>query len=46
MDYKEQLEGAINYAYENGSFSKMNFSEKVDIVCAYGLGRFFDEAFE
>lgn len=45
MKYEEQPQKAIDYALENGSLSKINLAEKADIVCAYGLGRFFREAF-
>lgn len=45
MKYEEQLQKAIDYALENGSFSKINLAESADIVCAYGLGRYFGEAF-
>ncbi|MCM1232505.1 MAG: FkbM family methyltransferase [Ruminococcus flavefaciens] len=46
MDYRKQLEEAIEYAVESGSFSKLNLAEQADVVCAYGTGRFFQEAFE
>lgn len=45
MDYKKQLEATLEYAVEYRSFSKLNMAENADIVCAYGLGRFFQEAF-
>lgn len=45
MNYEEQLKNAIDYAVKSGGFSKMNLAESSDIVCAYGLGRFFNEAF-
>ncbi len=45
MDYKKQLEAALEYAVEYRSFSKLNMAENADIVCVYGLGRFFQEAF-
>lgn len=45
MGYEQQLESAVEYAVEYGSFSKLNIAENADIVCAYGVGRFFKEAF-
>lgn len=45
MDYQKQLDAAVSYAAETGSFSKLKLAESMDIVCAYGIGRFFKEAF-
>lgn len=46
MNYREQLKKAIDYAEEKGSFSKISMAENADIVCAWGLGKYFEEAFE
>lgn len=46
MRYKRQLQNAINYALEEESYNKEKWAENVDIVCAWGTGRFFSEAFE
>ena len=45
MDYKKQLDAAVSYAAETGSYSKLKLAESMDIVCAYGAGRYFKEAF-
>ena len=41
MDHKERLKRAVEYAKKEGSFSKINMAEKADIVCAWGVGKFF-----
>ena len=46
MNYIEQLKMAIDYAKEKGSFSKINMAESADIVCAWGIGKYFEDAFE
>ena len=46
MDHKERLKRAVEYAKKEGSFSKINMAEKADIVCAWGVGKFFEDAFE
>lgn len=43
---RERLQKAIEYAIETGSFSKINQAEKAEWVCVFGLGRYFEEAFE
>lgn len=44
--YEEQLKNAIEYAGVSGSFDKRNIIESVENVCVFGLGRYFEEAFE
>lgn len=41
----EQLDAALDYAVETGSFHKMNIIEQADAVCVFGLGKYFEEAF-
>ncbi|MCI9229320.1 MAG: FkbM family methyltransferase [Dorea sp.] len=42
---KKQLDNALEYALETGSFHKMNIIKKADAVCVFGLGVYFEEAF-
>lgn len=46
VDYKKQLIKAFEYAVKTGSFDKRNIIENADNVCVYGLGKYFEEAFE
>lgn len=45
MTLEQQLEKAVSYAEETGSFHKMNLIEKAEHVCVYGLGKYFEDAF-
>lgn len=45
MELERQLEAAIEYASETGSFHRMNLVEKAEHVCVYGLGKYFEDAF-
>ncbi len=45
MELWEQLQTAVNYAAETGSFHRKNSIEKAEHVCVYGLGKYFEEAF-
>lgn len=42
---RKQLDSALNYALETGSFHKRNIIEQADAVCVFGLGTYFEEAF-
>lgn len=42
---EKQLESAVAYAVETGSFHKMNLIERAAHVCVYGLGKYFEDAF-
>lgn len=44
--YKKQLIKAFDYAVETGSFDKRNIIDNSDNICVYGLGTYFEEAFE
>lgn len=44
--YKKQLIEAFNYAATTGSFDKRNIIDSSDNICVYGLGTYFEEAFE
>lgn len=43
--YRLLLENALQYAVEHGSWSKQLLTAKADVVCAYGLGKYFRDAF-
>jgi FkbM family methyltransferase len=43
---REELEKAVAFAAETGSFSKLNITEHKKNVCVFGLGKFFEEAFD
>lgn len=45
MNDRQQLQKAIEYAVETGSFDKRNVIDNAKHVCVYGLGKFFEEAF-
>ncbi|MBN7573062.1 hypothetical protein C1H57_00405 [Clostridium sp. 2-1] len=45
-NYEEQLKNAIEYAAITGSFDKRNIIDSSENVCVFGLGRYFEEAFE
>ncbi len=45
MDNRENLIKAIDHALKTGDFSKQNICKKHKYVCAFGVGRFFEEAF-
>lgn len=45
MTLEQQLERAVSYAEETGSFHKRNLIEQADHVCVYGLGKYFEDAF-
>ena len=45
-NYEEQLKNAIEYSVLSGSFNKINIIDSVENVCVFGLGRYFEEAFE
>lgn len=45
MVLEKQLEAAVAYASETGSFHKGNLIEQAEHVCVYGLGRYFEDAF-
>jgi FkbM family methyltransferase len=45
MTRKEQLEHALDYAAQTGSFHRRNLVEQADHVCVYGLGKYFEDAF-
>lgn len=45
MDLENQLEQAVAYAVQSGSFHKMNLIEQARHVCVYGLGKYFEDAF-
>ena len=40
-----QLENALIYALETGSFHKINIVDRADAVCVFGLGAYFEDAF-
>lgn len=42
---QKQLDSALDYALETGSFHKQNIIEQADAVCVFGLGTYFEEAF-
>lgn len=44
--YEKQIKNAIEYAGLSGSFNKRNIIDSVENVCVFGLGRYFEEAFE
>ncbi len=46
MDNYSYLKKILSYAKETGSWSKRLFLERADIVCAYGLGKYFEDVFE
>ncbi len=43
---KEKMNAILNYAEDTGSWNKKIYTEKADIVCAYGLGECFRDSFE
>jgi len=43
---KEILEKSITYAKEHKTFNKLAMIEQAENVCVFGLGKYFDEAFE
>ena len=43
---REILEGAIEFAKRNGSFSIINACKAAKNVCIFGTGRYFEEAFD
>ncbi|WP_271811968.1 FkbM family methyltransferase [Clostridium beijerinckii] len=45
-DCNEQLINAFEYSLLSGSFNKRNIIDSVENVCIFGLGRYFEEAFE
>ena len=42
---KKLLEEVLSYAKDRGSWSKELLTKNADIVCAYGTGRYFEDAF-
>ncbi len=44
--YLIQINNAINHAIKTGSFDKRNLIENARNVCVFGLGTYFNEAFE
>lgn len=44
-EYQQQLNDILTYASEHGSWSKKLLCKNADIVCAYGLGKYFEDAF-
>ena len=40
-----QIENALIYALETGSFHKINIVDRADAVCVFGLGAYFEDAF-
>lgn len=44
-DYRQLLENIIISAKNNGSWSKKLLCKNADIVCAYGTGKYFEDAF-
>ncbi len=45
INYREQLDKVLSYAKDHGSWSKELLTKNADIVCAYGTGRYFEDAF-
>ena len=43
--YLQQLNNAIEYSLERGSFNSLNIIENAKNVCVFGLGTYFNEAF-
>ena len=43
---REELSKAIDFATKTGSFSTINACRNAKNVCVFGLGRFFEEAFD
>jgi FkbM family methyltransferase len=43
---REELSRAIDFAIKTGSFSAVNACKSAKNVCVFGLGRFFEEAFD
>ena len=43
--YKTHLKNILQYATDNNSWSKQLLTKNADIVCAYGLGKYFSDAF-
>jgi len=46
MRNKQILEKSIDYALESNTFNKLQLVEQAENVCVFGLGKYFDEAFE
>ena len=44
--YREELVQAIDYAIKTGSFNKKKWVNSFENVCVFGLGKYFNEAFE
>lgn len=44
-NYRKLLENAITYAENSGSWSKELLTKTADVVCAYGIGKYFEDAF-
>jgi hypothetical protein len=45
-NYRVKLEKAIKFAGEAGTFSLVNAIKRSKNICVFGLGKFFNEAFE
>lgn len=43
--YLQQLNNAIEYSLERGSFNSLNIIENAKNVCVFGLGTYFNDAF-
>ena len=46
MNIREKLAQAIAFAASTGSFNPINVCKNTKNVCIFGLGRFFEEAFD
>lgn len=44
--YKEQLARVLDYGVSHDTWSKKLLTYSADIVCAYGVGKYFEDAFE
>ena len=44
--YREQLMHVLDYGGSHSTWSKKLLTSSADIVCAYGLGKYFEDAFE
>ena len=44
--YREQLMHVLDYGLSHSAWSKKLLTRSADIVCAYGLGKYFEDAFE
>ena len=43
---RETLKEILDYSVLHGSWSKQQLTSRAKIVCAYGLGQYFADAFE